>query len=311
MPDNINAIEVLNLTKRFGNFVSVDDISFSVVRGSIFGFLGANGAGKSTTIKMLTGLLNPTSGDAVVAGYSIKKNPEKVKSSIGYMSQKFSLYNDLTVKENITFFGRVYGLDEKSLQRRMLDAVKIAHLEGNEDRLTGSLPGGIKQRLALATAVLHNPGIVFLDEPTSGVDPIARRGFWDLIHELSDKGITIFVTTHYLEEAEYCHNIILLDAGKIIAQGSPKSLKADYLKFPILSIETDNLISAMQVLGADLNVKDISVFGNAVHLITSMKENNESYFSELLQSNSVLVRHIKSIEPTLEDVFIYLLEHKD
>ncbi|GMU85069.1 MAG: hypothetical protein AMXMBFR48_03110 [Ignavibacteriales bacterium] len=310
MPNNTNAIEVMNLTKRFGDFVSVDKISFSVAQGSIFGFLGANGAGKSTTIKMLTGLLNPTSGDALVAGYSINKQPDKVKSSIGYMSQKFSLYNDLTVRENITFFGRVYGLDEKMLQDRLSNAVRIAHLEGNEDRLTGSLPGGIKQRLALATAVLHNPGIVFLDEPTSGVDPIARRGFWDLIHELSDKGITIFVTTHYLEEAEYCHNIILLDAGKIIAQGSPKSLKTDHLKFPILSIETDNLISTLVLLESDANVQDISVFGNTLHIITSLRENAEVYFSDLLSNNLITVKQIKTVPPTLEDVFIYLLEHK-
>lgn len=310
MPNNTNAIEVMNLTKRFGDFVSVDKISFSVAQGSIFGFLGANGAGKSTTIKMLTGLLNPTSGDALVAGYSINKQPDKVKSSIGYMSQKFSLYNDLTVRENITFFGRVYGLDEKILQDRLSNAVRIAHLEGNEDRLTGSLPGGIKQRLALATAVLHNPGIVFLDEPTSGVDPIARRGFWDLIHELSDKGITIFVTTHYLEEAEYCHNIILLDAGKIIAQGSPKSLKTDHLKFPILSIETDNLISTLGLLESDTNVQEISVFGNTLHIITSLRENAEVYFSDLLSNNLITVKQIKTVPPTLEDVFIYLLEHK-
>lgn len=311
MQDNSQAIEVKHLTKRFGSFVSVDDISFSVAKGSIFGFLGANGAGKSTTIKMLTGLLNPTSGDAFVAGYSINKEPDKVKSAIGYMSQKFSLYNDLTVRENITFFGRVYGIDEKSLQNRLTDAVRIAHLEGNEDRLTGSLPGGIKQRLALATAVLHKPGIVFLDEPTSGVDPIARRGFWDLIHELSDQGITIFVTTHYLEEAEYCHNIILLDAGRIIAQGSPKSLKSDYLKFPILSIETDNLSTAMKILESDPHVQDISVFGNSVHVITTLMENNEVYFSGLLSRNSVSVINIKEVDPTLEDVFIYLLEHKN
>lgn len=311
MQSNTPAIEVKNLTKKFGNFISVNDVTFSVAKGAIFGFLGANGAGKSTTIKMLTGLLSPTSGDAFVAGYSINKHPDKVKSSIGYMSQKFSLYNDLTVRENITFFGRVYGLDDKSINKRLTEAVSIAHLEGNEDKLTGSLPGGIKQRLALATAVLHKPGIVFLDEPTSGVDPIARRGFWDLIHDLSAQGTTIFVTTHYLEEAEYCHDIILLDAGKIIAQGSPKDLKSDYIEHPILSIETNNLVSAMGIMENDTYVEDVSVFGNSIHVVTSLHSKPEEYFTNLLRGHGLHVSECKSVQPTLEDVFIYLLEHKN
>ncbi|KAB2908659.1 MAG: ABC transporter ATP-binding protein [Ignavibacteriales bacterium] len=222
------AIEVKGLTKKFGDFVSVDNVSFSIPPGTVFGFLGANGAGKSTTIKMLCGMLEPTSGDALVGGYSITKEPEKVKNQIGYMSQKFSLYNDLTVEENINFFGGIYGLRRKELTERKARALKVSWLEGKEKILTGSLPGGIKQRLALATAVIHKPGIVFLDEPTSGVDPVSRRAFWELINQIAEEGTTVLVTTHYLEEAEYCANIILINAGKIIAEGSPTQLKSKY-----------------------------------------------------------------------------------
>ncbi len=225
----MNAIEVNNLTKKFGDFVSVDSVSFAIPQGEIFGFLGANGAGKSTTIKMLCGMLTPTSGDAFVGGHSIVKDPEKVKLAIGYMSQKFSLYNDLTVEENLNFFGGVYGLRGNQLSERKKWALGVSFLEGKEKLLTGSLPGGIKQRLALATAVIHRPGIVFLDEPTSGVDPLSRRAFWDLIHSLAEDGTTVFVTTHYLEEAEYCANIILINAGKLIAEGTPTALKQRFV----------------------------------------------------------------------------------
>ena len=221
----MNTIEVKELTKQFGKFTAVDHVSFSVEKGEVFGFLGANGAGKSTTIKMLCGILEPTSGDALVAGYSVMNEPDKVKRSIGYMSQRFSLYNDLTVEENINFFGGVYGLEGDELQERKKWVLQIANLEGKQKLLTGSLPGGIKQRLALGTAVIHRPGIVFLDEPTSGVDPISRRNFWELINDLSGEGTTVLVTTHYLEEAEYCNNIILINAGKLIAEGTSKVLK--------------------------------------------------------------------------------------
>ncbi len=224
------SIQVNNLTKKFGNFTAVDSISFNVKKGEIFGFLGANGAGKSTAIRMLCGILEPTSGDALVGGFSIKNEPDKVKKNIGYMSQRFSLYNDLTVEENINFFGGVYGLSGDTFKRRKRWVLNIANLEGDEKKLTGSLPGGIKQRLALGTAVIHQPGIIFLDEPTSGVDPISRRRFWDLINELSAQNTTVLVTTHYLEEAEFCNNILLINAGKLIAGGTSKELKTNYLK---------------------------------------------------------------------------------
>ncbi|MDY0083011.1 MAG: ABC transporter ATP-binding protein [Ignavibacteriaceae bacterium] len=234
----MKAIEVNNLTKKFGDFTAVDSINFDVKQGEIFGFLGANGAGKSTTIRMLIGVLGPTSGDAMVAGYSIMKDPEMVKRHIGYMSQKFSLYNDLTVAENIRFYAGVYGLDGKKYQERKQWVLKVANLENMENMLTSSLPGGIKQRLALGTAVIHEPKIVFLDEPTSGVDPVSRRNFWDLINDLSDAGTTVLVTTHYLDEAEFCNDIILINAGRLVAQGNAKALKTNYIKNPILEIES-------------------------------------------------------------------------
>ena len=219
------SIEVSGLTKKFGDFVAVNSISFRVRKGEIFGFLGANGAGKSTTIRMLCGLLNPTAGGAIVGGFSVGTQPEKVKERIGYMSQKFSLYEDLTVVENIRFFGGIYGLRRSRVRTRLPWILEMAGLGGREHSLTRELAGGWKQRLALGCALLHEPEIVFLDEPTGGVDPVSRRRFWDLIYDLSVRGVTVFVTTHYLDEAEYCHRIMLMHAGEIIAGGSPRELK--------------------------------------------------------------------------------------
>ncbi len=304
------SIQVNSLTKKFGSFTAVDKVSFNVKKGEIFGFLGANGAGKSTTIRMLCGILAPTDGDAKVGGYSIQKEPDLVKKNIGYMSQRFSLYNDLTVEENINFFGGVYGIEKDEFIKRKKWVLNIANLEGKEKSLTASLPGGIKQRLALGTAVIHKPGIVFLDEPTSGVDPISRRRFWDLIHELSSEGTTILVTTHYLEEAEYCGNIILINAGKIIAEGTPKDLKTNYLKNTILEIECDNVVEAMEILEKESFVDETSIFGNQIHLIVNDKYENEDHIKNVLSRNSISVKRIDEIIPTLEDVFIHLLEKK-
>ena len=306
--DNMNSIEINNLTKKFGNFTSVDSISFNVKKGEVFGFLGANGAGKSTTIRMLCGIIAPTSGDAFVGGYSIAKEPDKVKKSIGYMSQRFSLYNDLTVEENIDFFGGVYGLDGNEFNERKRWVIQTANLEGKEKLLTSSLPGGIKQRLALGTAVIHRPGIVFLDEPTSGVDPISRRGFWDLINTLSEEGTTVFVTTHYLEEAEYCNNIILINAGKLIAEGSAKELKTNYLKQTILEIECNKTIDALDILGNESFVDEVSIFGNLIHLIVNDNYKDKSQVQSALNIHSIDLKRVDKIVPTLEDVFIHLLE---
>lgn len=219
------AVVVDDLVKRFGDFVAVDHVSFSVDKGEIFCFLGPNGAGKSTTIRILCGLLAPTSGKATVHGFDVATESEQVKRSIGYMSQKFSLYDDLTVSENIEFFSGIYGVEKSRRQSRKEEILKMAGLEDRRDDATGLLTGGWKQRLALGCAILHEPPIVFLDEPTSGVDPIARRHFWDLIYEMAERGSTVFVTTHYMEEAEYCQRLALMDRGKMIALGAPSDLK--------------------------------------------------------------------------------------
>lgn len=306
----MNSIEVNNLSKHFGKFTAVDNVSFSVKRGEVFGFLGANGAGKSTTIRMLCGLLEPTSGDALVGGFSVVTEPDKVKQNIGYMSQRFSLYNDLTVEENIEFFGGVYGLEGKILNDRKNWVLKTAFLEGKEKLITGSLPGGIKQRLALGTAVIHKPQIVFLDEPTSGVDPISRRNFWELINDLSAEGITVLVTTHYLEEAEYCGNIILINAGKLIAEGNSKQLKTNYIKNPIFEIECDKTVEAMELLEKQNFTGETSIFGNNLHLIVNNNFQSTEQITTLFNNYRISIKRIDKIIPTLEDVFIHLLEEK-
>lgn len=307
--ENLYSIEVKNLTKKFGDFIAVNNISFNVKAGEIFGFLGANGAGKSTTIRMLTGILEPTDGDALVGGYSIKSESDKVKLNIGYMSQRFSLYNDLTVEENINFYAGVYGLSGRNFLERKNWVLKVANLVGKENIITGSLPGGIKQRLALGTAVIHEPKIVFLDEPTSGVDPISRRNFWDLIHELSEKGITVLVTTHYLEEAEFCNNIILINAGKLIAQGNAMELKTKYIKNPIYEIESENIVESMKILEQENWAGETSIFGNYIHVILNDEGKSENdILKTLSEKNSINVVRIEKIIPTLEDVFIHLLE---
>lgn len=305
----MNSIEVNNLTRRFGNFTAVDNISFNVKEGEVFGFLGANGAGKSTAIRMLCGILSPTSGDAIVGGYGVMNEPDKVKKVIGYMSQKFSLYNDLSVEENINFFGGVYGLEGKKFKERKDWVLQIANLKGKEKLLTGSLPGGIKQRLALGAAVIHEPEIVFLDEPTSGVDPISRRNFWDLINDLSANGTTVFVTTHYLEEAEYCNNITLINAGKIIAEGTASELKTNYIKNKIYEIECERVVDALDILQNENYVDDISIFGNNIHIIVNEPFNSEKQITQSLTDNhSIEIKRIDKIVPTLEDVFIHLLD---
>jgi len=317
----MNSIEVKNLTKKFGKFVSVDSISFDVKEGEVFGFLGANGAGKSTTIKMLCGILEATSGDATVAGYSINTQSDLVKMNIGYMSQKFSLYNDLTVNENINFFGGVYGLSNQKLKERKAWVLQIAGLEGKENFMTKNLSGGYKQRLALGCAVIHEPKIVFLDEPTGGVDPISRRSFWDLINWLSKNGVTVFVTTHYLDEAEFCNRIMMIDAGKIIAGGTPQELKEKYLDKAIFEIETDDLEGSLGVLDKVPWITNASFFGKYVHCTTPFTDStgyDDSTKMDMLRTNleqnNLKVIRVTKILPTLEDVFVNLLEpggHKD
>lgn len=312
----MNSIEVHNLTKKFEKFTSVNNISFEVSEGEVFGFLGSNGAGKSTTIKMLCGILSPTSGDANVGGFSIRDNPDMVKRNIGYMSQKFSLYNDLTVAENINFFGGVYGLKDHILMERKKWVLEISELHNKENTLASSLAVGYKQRLALGCAVIHEPKIVFLDEPTGGVDPISRRRFWDLINELSVKGTTVFVTTHYLDEAEFCNRIILIDEGRLIANGSPDELKKKYITNPVVELNSDDIYKTLEILEQEYDPGNISIFGNALHVTlkdshSSDTENEIKIISDTIKNHSsVKIISIQRIEPSLEDVFIHLLEKK-
>ena len=267
MPEDNNSVVIENLVKQFGDFVAVDHINLEIRKGEVFGFLGPNGAGKSTTIRMLCGLLTPTSGRARVAGYDVGREPESVRQNIGYMSQKFSLYNDLKVIENIRLFAGLYSVPSNQLKERIEWALEMADLKGQENLITGTLPGGWKQRLALGCAVLHKPPVIFLDEPTSGVDPISRRRFWDLIHHMAEEGVTVFVTTHYMEEAEYCNRLALIFRGKIVALGTPSELKQKSMKGELLLVECEPLGNAVEVLQSAPDVIDAAVFGNALHLV--------------------------------------------
>ena len=305
------AIEVRDLTKKFNlpgrhqTFTAVDHINFSVKRGEVFGFLGANGAGKSTTIRMLCGLLQPTSGTATVGGFDINTQTELLKKNIGYMSQRFSLYDDLTVEQNIRFYGGIYGLHNHRLQERMEWVLAMADLKGREKSLTRTLSGGWKQRLALGCAILHEPQIVFLDEPTGGVDPISRRNFWELINDLSSQGITVLVTTHFLDEAEYCNDIILINAGRLIANGSPVELKTEYITNPILEVRpAANIVEAMEVVRTQPWALETSVFGTGLHVMVADAKEGERAIRLVLGAQGIGGEHIERISPSLEDVFL-------
>jgi ABC-2 type transport system ATP-binding protein len=301
-----NSVVVENLVKRFGDFVAVDRVNLQIPRGEVFGFLGPNGAGKSTTIRMLCGLLKPTSGRAQVAGHDVAREPEEVRQTIGYMSQKFSLYNDLKVIENLRLFAGLYSVPSKKLSERIEWALSMANLKGQENLITGTLPGGWKQRLALGCAVLHKPQILFLDEPTSGVDPISRRQFWDLIHQMAEVGVTVFVTTHYMEEAEYCNRLALIFHGKVVALGTPSELKRNSMKGSLILIECEPLGKAVEVLQSSPDVMDAAVFGNALHLVVRDAVAAMPRIEKYLADRGVAVSRIEQIRPTLEDVFVSL-----
>jgi len=304
-----HAIQVEGLTKRFGKFCAVDHISFTVEKGEVFGFLGANGAGKSTTIRMLCGLLQPSEGTALVGGRDINRETELVKQNIGYMSQRFSLYDDLTVEQNIRFFGGIYGLPPSRLQERMRWVLDMADLRGRESSLTRTLSGGWKQRLALGCAILHQPPIVFLDEPTGGVDPISRRRFWELINQLSGEGVTILVTTHFLDEAEYCNDIILINAGRLIANGSPLSLKTEHIRWPILEIVPEgSIVEALELVRVQSWARETSIFGTKLHVMVDDETRGRALIAETLKGKGIGLRSADRIIPSLEDVFLYLLE---
>lgn len=305
------AVEVENLVKTFGSFVAVDHIHFQVEKGEVFGFLGPNGAGKSTTIRMLCGLLLPTSGKGKVAGFDIMEEPEKIKQAIGYMSQKFSLYDDLTVLENLHFFGGIYGLSGSLQKEKEEEALEIAGLKDLRDRMTRTLAVGWKQRLALGCAILHKPSILFLDEPTSGVDPISRRNFWSLIQQMAERGVTTFVTTHYMDEAEYCDRLALIYQGKIIALGTPTELKLSTLAQGVMEVECEPLIEALDLLKKEDWVSEAAIFGDSLHVIGKQGSNVEEEISPLFQKNRIHLKRMEWIRPSLEDVFVSLIEREE
>lgn len=297
------SVEVQNLTKRFGEFAAVDNISFNVANGEIFGFLGPNGAGKSTTIRMLCGILLPTSGNGRVSGYDIIAQQNEIKNNIGYMSQRFSLYSDLTVVENLELFGSIYGLSGNKLKKRINYALDIAQIGKRKDAIVDTLPGGVKQRLALGAAILHDPQILFLDEPTSGVDPIMRRNFWELIYEFSALGKTVFITTHYMDEAEHCDRLALIIAGKIISLDSPTALKKK-LSNGVFALSVADFISVFDYVSELPYIEEAAIFGSTIHILCDQKLPLKNKLSADLRSKGINKFHIEKISPTLEDVFV-------
>jgi ABC-2 type transport system ATP-binding protein len=302
------AVKVEHLTRRFGDFIAVDDISFQVPKGQIFGFLGPNGAGKSTTIRMLCGLLTPSEGGGTVAGFDVETQAEQIKLNIGYMSQKFSLYEDLTVEENIDFYGGIYGLKGDQLARRKDWALAMAGIREYRKSLTAILSGGWKQRLALACAILHEPPIIFLDEPTSGVDPLSRRRFWDLIYAMADQGITVFVTTHYMEEAEYCNRIALIFGGRIIAMGSPLELKTQRMQEQIIDLRCHAPQDVIDILTGLPSVRDASLFGAGLHIVCGEAAPAMAAIARTLGDQGISIQKMELIQPSMEDVFVSLIE---
>ena len=306
-----HAIRAEGLTRRFGSFTAVDRVSFQVPTGTIFGLLGANGAGKSTTIRMLCGLLRPSAGSGHVAGYDIDRTPEAVKRHIGYMSQEFSLYHDLTVEENIRFFGGVYGLDRSALQRQLDWVLEMAGLNGRERAPAGSLSGGWQQRLALGCAVLHDPKVLFLDEPTGGVDPAARRDFWHLINALADRGTTILVTTHYLDEAEYCNQVSLMHAGVIAESGTPSQLKQRHSHGRLYEVAVDDPIAALDRADSDEGLEEATLFGTGLHVrVSAGHADAADYLRELFESAGLRVSRVEVTIPSLEDVFVRVIRER-
>lgn len=309
-PDSEIVVEVSNLEKRFGAFRAVAGISFSVRRGEIFGFLGPNGAGKSTTIRMLCGLLSPTSGTGRVAGLDIVHETERIKTRIGYMSQRFSLYDELTVEENIDFYSGIYRLPGAKKLERKDWVLAMAGLREHRRTRTGDLSGGWKQRLALGCAVLHEPPILFLDEPTSGVDPNSRRQFWDLIYTMSERGVTVFVTTHYMEESEYCDRLGVIYRGELIALGTPHELKTKHMSGSVLEVACTRPNEAMAVVEKLPEISEVALFGNGLHVVASDPAAAQRAVHEALSSDFAPVR-VERITPTLEDVFVSLIEARD
>jgi ABC-2 type transport system ATP-binding protein len=303
-------IQATELSRRFGAFVAVDRVSFSVGRGEIFGFLGSNGAGKTTTIRMLCGLLKPSSGTATVGGIDVTRDPEGVKRRIGYMSQRFSLYDLLTVDQNIRFFGGIYGLPRTKLAERREFVLDLAGLRGREALLTRDLSGGWRQRLALGCAILHEPPIVFLDEPTGGVDPLSRRQFWRLIERLAHSGVTVLVTTHYLDEAEHCHRVAIIHAGRLAALGTTAELKRVFANRPIVELHSASPVETMRALDGNADVEKTSIFGTAVHAVLRGPDVPVDRLRAWLGARGLAIQSVEPVEPSLEDVFLEVVEQE-
>ena len=302
------AVEVEGLTRVFDSFVAVDHINLQVASGTVFGFLGPNGAGKSTTIRMLCGILRPTAGRATVGGFDVVHQTEQLKSSIGYMSQRFSLYEDLTVAENLLFFAGIYNVRGPQREARIAWALEMAGLRGREGVRTSELAGGWRQRLALGCAVLHEPPILFLDEPTSGVDPASRRNFWEMIGELSARGITVFVTTHYMDEAEHCDELALIYGGRLVATGSPATLKSRYMSRALLEVECSDVMRAFAALKAESAIAGVALFGTNLHVITEDEELARQAITTRLGACGITVQRVERIEASLEDAFVSIIE---
>jgi ABC-2 type transport system ATP-binding protein len=305
------AVSVANLEKRFGSFIAVNKINFQVNQGEIFGFLGPNGAGKSTTIRMLCGIIAPTAGTGQVGGYDIINEQYKIKEHIGYMSQKFSLYNDLTVEENINFYSGIYKIPKADKKERFDDVIKAAGLEGMEKSLTSTLAAGWKQRLALGCALLHKPKIIFLDEPTSGVDPITRANFWGIIKNLAKQGVTVFITTHYMDEAENCNRMVLIYHGTIIAMGTPDEMKSNVMKNEVLEITLSNAQNWLERLNKITGVKDAALFGSNIHAVVYDSKVAIPEIQVFLKKENITGSSVKKITPSLEDVFVCAIEEYD
>lgn len=310
-PVETPAISVQGLTRRFGSFTAVDGISFDVPRGQIFGFLGPNGSGKTTTIRMLTGTLRPDAGQALVLGEDVVRHPERVQRRIGYMSQKFSLFEDMTVDENLRFYGGVYDLAPEKFAEQRDYVLRMANLVGREDELTRNLSVGWRQRLALGAATIHQPELLFLDEPTSGVDPVARRQFWDLLYDLASRGVTLFVTTHYMDEASHCNRLAFIYRGTIIADGSPSEIRGRYLNQRIFDISVANPDLALQWLGASSDVGEAYLSGATLHAVLPADSGTSGEdLRRALAAAGFADAEVQAVEPTIEDVFVNLVERE-
>ncbi len=304
--NNSTVISILNLTKEFSGKKAVDDISLEIRKEEIFGFLGPNGAGKSTTIKMMCGILKPTSGKGHILGLDIYTQSEEIKKNIGYMSQHFGLYNDLTVEENISFYSRVYLGDKKLAVKKTLEIIEASGLSSYRKYLAANLSGGWKQRLALACSVVHEPKILFLDEPTAGIDPVSRRIIWDLLYDLANHGMTLFVTTHYMEEAERCSRIGFINNGRLVACDTPKGIKTGFMSLDIVSLKTQEIKKAFDIISREKFLKDINIYGDEIHISVENADSIISLIKDILSLNNIFPEKIEKINPSIEDVFVYL-----